>query len=117
MRLLLRWAASTAALLIVAHLVPGLFVDSLPTAAVAAAVIGLVNAFVGPILRLLSFPITVLTLGLFSLVVSAVLFGLAAYLVPGFSVDGVGPVFVGAIGYGVLSWLLQSLFGARKKTN
>ncbi len=116
MRLLLRWAASTAALLIVANVVPGLSVDSLPTAVVAAAVIGLVNAFVGPILRLLSFPITVLTLGLFSLVVSAFLFGLAAYLVPGFSAEGVGPVFIGAIAYGLLAWLLQSLIGARKKS-
>ena len=115
MRLLLRWAASAAALLLVAHLVPGIAVDSLPTAVVAAAVIGLVNAFVGPVLRLLSFPITVLTLGLFSLVVSAVLFGLAAYLVPGFSADGLGAVFVGAIAYGVLAWLLQTLVGARKK--
>lgn len=114
MNLLFRWIASAAALLLVTYLVPGIVVADIPTAFLAALVLGVVNGVLGPILRLLSLPIRLLTLGLFSLVINAVLFALAAYLVPGFEVDGVGAVFVGAIAYGLLSWLVQSVFGVRK---
>lgn len=115
MRLLLRWAASAAALLLVAYLVPGITVASVPVAVVAAAVIGLVNGFIGPIVRFFSLPITVLTLGLFSLVISAALFALAAWLVPGFSADGFVAVLIGALLYGFVSGALQSVLGANKK--
>ena len=115
MRLLLRWAASAAALLLVAYLVPGITVASVPIALVAAVVIGLVNGFIGPIVRFFSMPLTLLSLGLFSLVISAALFALAAYLVPGFDADGVVAVLIGAVLYGFLSGALQSLLGAKKK--
>lgn len=114
MRLLLRWVASAAALLLVAYFVPGLTIVDIPTAFVAALVLGVVNGVLGPVLRLLSFPIRLLTLGLFSLVINAVLFALAAYLVPGFEVDGVGAVFIGAIAYGLASWALQTVLRSRK---
>ena len=113
MKLLLRWLASAAALLLVASLVPGITVTSFGTALVAAVVIGLVNGVLGPVLRFFSIPLRILTLGLFSLVINAALFGLAAYLVPGFGVTGVGAVFIGAIAYGVLSWVIQGVVGAR----
>lgn len=113
MKLLLRWLASAAALLAVAYLVPGITVTSIPTALIAALVLGIVNGVIGPIIRFFSFPITLLTLGLFSLVISAVLFALAAYLVPGFEADGVAAVFIGAIAYGLLAWLIQSVVGAK----
>ena len=115
MSLLLRWLASVGALLLVAAFVPGIVIDDVPTAFVAALALGVVNGVLGPVLRLLSFPIRLLTLGLFSLVINAALFALAAYLVPGFRVETVGAVFVGAIAYGLLAWLVQSLFGVRKK--
>lgn len=114
MSLLLRWLASVGALLLVASFVPGIILEDVPTAFVAALVLGVVNGVLGPVLRLLSFPIRLLTLGLFSLVINAALFALAAYLVPGFGVESVGAVFVGAIAYGLLAWLIQSLFGVRK---
>ncbi len=115
MKTLLRWLASAAALLATAYLVPGITVDAFTTALIAALVLGLVNGVLGPILRFFSFPIRLLTLGLFSLVINAALFALAAYLVPGFEADGVGAVFVGAIAYGVLSWLIQGVLGTNKK--
>lgn len=114
MKLLLRWLASAAALLAVATLVPGIHLDSVGTAFVAALVLGLVNGVIGPVVRFFSFPITLLTLGLFSLVISAVLFGLAAYLVPGFEADGPVSVLVGALAYGVLAWLITSVVGAKR---
>lgn len=113
MTLLLRWLASAAALLLVTQLVPGIVVTGWGTAFVAALMLGLVNGVLKPVLKLLSLPIRLLTLGLFSLVINAVLFGLAAYLVPGFEVEGIGAVFLGAIAYGLLGWLIQSLLGSR----
>ena len=80
----------------------------------AALVIGLVNGVLGPVVRFFSTPLTVVTLGLFSLVISAALFGLAAYLVPGFQADGFVPALLGAVLYGLFSWALQTLVGAKK---
>lgn len=114
MRILLRWAASAAALLLVAYLLPGITVASFPTALFAAVVIGLVNGVIGPVVRFFAVPLTVFTLGLFSLVISAALFGLAAYLVPGFEADGFVSALVGAVLYGLISWALQTAIGVKK---
>ena len=114
MKTLLRWAASAAALLAVAYLVPGITILSIQTAFIAALVLGLVNGLIGPIVKLLALPLRILTLGLFSLVINAALFALAAYLVPGFEAEGAGPVFIGAIAYGLISWLIQSVLGVKK---
>jgi putative membrane protein len=115
MSLLLRWIGSALALLLVAYLLPGLTVASFTTALVAAVVLGLVNAIIGPVLRFFSIPLRLLTLGLFSLVINAVLFGLAAWLVDGFDADGPVTVFLGAVLYGIASWGIQSVLGANKK--
>ena len=114
MSLLLRWVASAVALLLVAALVPGVGVDGVGAAFVAALALGLINATIKPVVKLLSLPVRVLTLGLFTLVINAALFALAALLVPGFRTDGVGAVFVGAIAYGLLTWAIGSVIGARK---
>jgi putative membrane protein len=114
MSLLLRWLASVGALLLVAAFVPGIVIDDVPTAFVAALVLGVVNGVLGPVVRLLALPIRLLTLGLFSLVINAALFALAALLVPGFRAEGVVAAFVGALAYGLLAGLIQGLFGVRK---
>ncbi|MDT0632255.1 phage holin family protein [Rubrivirga sp. S365] len=111
MSLLLRWVASAAALLLVATLVPGVQLDGIGAALVAAVVLGLINATIKPVLKLLSLPIRLLTLGLFTLVINAALFALAAWLVPGFGADGFGSVFIGAIVYGLLTWAIAGLLG------
>ena len=116
MKTLVRWAASAAALLAVAYLVPGISVLSIETAFIAALVLGLVSGLLGPILKLLTTPLRWLTLGLFSLVINAVLFALAAYLVPGFEAVGAGSVFIGAIAYGLIAWGIQSVLGVKKKS-
>lgn len=96
MNLLIRWIINTLALLLVANLVPGFFYESWVTLAIAAAVLGLLNAIVRPILYLLTLPITVLTLGLFLLILNAIMLKLTAGLVPGFEIRGFGWAILGA---------------------
>lgn len=115
MKLLLRWVASALALLLVAYLVPGITVASWGAAFVAALVIGLVNATIGAAVKLLTTPVRWLTLGLFALVINAVMFWLAARFVDGFDATGALDVFVGALLYGIAASVLQSVLGAKKK--
>ena len=97
MRLLLHWVLSALTLLLISHFVPGFIVSSFTVAVIAALVIGLVNATVGAVLRLISFPMTILTLGLFSLVINALMLKLAAMFAPGFQIIGFLPALEGAI--------------------
>ena len=117
MRLLFHWILSTLAVWIVAHIVPGISVSGLGAALIAALVIGLVNATLGLLLKIITFPLTILTLGLFWFVINAVMLELAAYLVPGFQVRGFSAAFVGAILLSVVSsilqWLVMPKRGAR----
>lgn len=109
---IIRLVLNALALIVVASVIPGISVESFPIAILAALVIGLVNALVRPFLEILSLPITILTLGLFSLVINALMFGLAAWLTPGFSVGGFGPAFWGGLLFAVLatviSWIVKS---------
>ena len=115
MKLLFRWLASALALLFVAYVLPGITVVSWGAAFIGALVIGLVNAIIGPVVKLLTTPIRWLTLGLFTLVINAVLFWLASEFVPGFEASGAVDVFLGALLYGIAASVLQSVFGAKKK--
>jgi len=95
----------------VSQFVPGFHVTDFRVAFIASVVFGLVNGVVKPVLKLISLPITILTLGLFSLVINAGMMGLAAWLVPGFSIDGFQPALLGwlcvALGTTVVGWLLK----------
>ncbi len=108
-RLIARLVLTALGVMLVAYLVPGVAVTSFWIALIAALIIGLVNSLVRPVLQVLALPITVLTLGLFSLIVNAACFGLAAWLVPGFSVAGFGPAFWGALALAIYGWLINVL--------
>lgn len=110
MRLLLHWFLSALAVWIVAHVVPGISVSGPVAALIAALVIGLVNATLGFVLKILTFPLALLTLGLFWFVINALMLELAAYLVRGFQVRGFEAAFLGAIVLSVVSALLQWMF-------
>lgn len=112
MRFLIHWATVAVSLWVATELVPGIRVRSFTTLAIAALVLGLINACVRPLLVILTLPITVITLGLFYLVVNGLAFGLAAWLVPGFSVHGLVPAMLGALIVGVLSWFIGLFTGA-----
>lgn len=86
--ILISWIVTALAILASAYLLPGVHVTSFVTALVVAVVLGIINAFIKPILLILTLPITILTLGLFAFVINAVVILLAANLVPGFTVDG-----------------------------
>ena len=109
LRLLVVWLIHTAALLGVAYFMTSVEIQSFGTALLAAALLGLANAVVRPILVLLTLPVTVLTLGLFILVINGVIFLGIAHLVPGFQVAGLGAAILAAILYSIFSWLLAAL--------
>lgn len=110
MSLLLRWILSALSLMLVTYLVPGIAVASFYSALWAALVLGLINALVRPVLILLTLPVNILTLGLFTLVINALLFWLASSVVKGFNVSGFWPAFWGALAVSVISWILNGIF-------
>lgn len=109
--LLVKWIINSTALLVVIHLVSGVTVDNWMTVFVAAVVLGLLNAFLRPVLILLTLPVTLLTLGLFTLFINAFLFYLAAHLVRGFHVAGYWQAFVAAFVFSIVSFLLNLFVG------
>ena len=109
MRLLLVWILNAIALLGVAYIYPGVQVQDWKSAAIAALVLGLVNTLVKPILVILTLPVTILTLGLFLLVINALLFWGVAQVLEGFHVSGFWAALLGAILYSVIGWLLSKL--------
>lgn len=116
MRFLLSWLLNALALLVVAYLVPDIHVTGLDVALIAAVVIGLVNMLIRPLLVVLTLPITILTLGLFILVINGVLFwGVGRYL-QGFEVSTIFAGIIGALAYSFISWLLASLVLGNKSS-
>jgi putative membrane protein len=111
MGFVLHWLVLAVALWVAAYLVPGVTVSSWPALAVGALILGFVNAIVRPVLVLLTLPITVLTLGLFYLVVNAAAFGLAAALVPGFSIASFSAAILGALVTSLVSWFIGLFTG------
>jgi len=109
MKLLLHWLLSAIALLIVSRLVPGFVVTGLIPALIAALVIGLLNATVGLLLKIITFPISILTLGLFLLVINGIMILVASVIVPGFHVYGMIPAFWGAVVLALLGVLFRAI--------
>lgn len=115
MKLLFRWLISTVTLMVVAHFVPGFVVRGFGAALLAALVLGLVNATLGSILKLLTLPLTFLTLGLFLIVVNAVLLKVAAHFTPGFTIASWKAAFIGAICVSVVSGFLNWIIGDKRR--
>ena len=107
--LLINWLLSAASLFLVAHIVPGFEVSGILAALLAAIAVGLVNSTLGLFLKVITFPLTVLTLGIFWFVINALMLELASWLVPGFTVTGFGAAFLGAIVLALVNLLLKYL--------
>ena len=116
MRLLIHWILTALAIWIVSRFVHGFSVSGPMAALIAAVVIGFVNATLGFFLKIVTFPLTVLTLGLFWLVINAVIIELAAALVPGFHVASFGAAFWGAIVLSLVNMALKWLVMPDKTT-
>lgn len=99
-----------------ARIVPGVEFTSTGSLIAAAIILGVVNALVRPVMVVLTFPLTVVTFGLFLLVVNAAMIGLTAMFLGGFVVDGLWAGVGAAIVTGVVSWIAGSLFGARERS-
>ena len=115
-KLLVKWSLSAVALMFLTYLLPGIMVKSFGSALLAAAVIALLNSIVRPILIVLTLPVTVVTLGLFLLVINALMFWLAGSMLSGFEVSSFWWALAGAIVYSLLSMVvdmaMQQLFSS-----
>jgi putative membrane protein len=113
LRLLIHWILSALALLIVSQVVPGFYMRGFGTALWAAVIIGLINATLGALLKLITFPLTVLTLGIFWLVINALMLWFATAFVPGFRISGFGAAFIGALVLMLVNMLFRALLPKR----
>lgn len=107
---LIRWLVTTVAVLVAAHIVPGIGYDGFGALIGASLLLGIINAFVRPVLLLLSLPWIIITMGLFIFVVNALLLMLVSKAVPPFHVEGFWSAFFGAIIISIVSWILSSFF-------
>jgi putative membrane protein len=111
-RLLVNWLISALSLVIVANVIRGFQISGFGAALIAAIVVGFVNGTLGFILKLITFPLSIITLGLFWFVINALMLKFAAALVPGFRIDGFLPAFLGAIVLSLVNMVLQRVLGA-----
>ena len=115
LNILVNWLLSALSLIIVAHVIRGFDVPNFGTALIAAVVIGLVNATVGLFLKVVTFPLTLVTLGVFWFVINAMMLKLAASFVPGFTIEGFVPAFFGAIVLSLVNVFLRGIARAGTK--
>jgi putative membrane protein len=111
--ILIRWLILTAAILAAAYLVDGIVVSGFWAAFFAAAILGILNVFFKPLLIILTLPVNILTLGLFTVVINAVLLKMASALISGFDIHGFWPAVFGAVIISVVNWLLGTLISDR----
>lgn len=107
--ILVRWFITTVAIMVVPYIIPGVQIHSFWTALFAAAMLGVLNALIRPILIILTLPLTVLTLGFFILVVNALMFELAAFFVSGLQIASFWSAFFASIVVSIVSWLMSGL--------
>jgi putative membrane protein len=107
--ILISWLVTTVAILIAAYVIPGIRIESLGAALIGAAILGILNVVLKPILVILTLPITLLTLGLFLFVVNALVFLLAGSLLSGFHVDSFWSALLGSLVVSIVSYIAHSL--------
>lgn len=114
MKILIHWFLSAVAVWLVSEIVPGFNVASLGSALIAAIVIGLVNATLGMVLKIITLPLTIVTLGLVWLIINGLMLLVAAQFVPGFSISGFVAAFFGAIVLSIVNMILRALFADKE---
>jgi len=110
MHLLIRLLVNALAFWLIAKFVPGIHMAGMWTPIIAAIIFGIVNAIVRPLILLLTLPLTVVTLGLFIIIVNALMFWLVTIITPNFKVDGFGPALIGAIIMMIVSYIVTHIF-------
>lgn len=114
---LLSWLLSALAVWLVSQIVPGFVVEGAFAALLAAIIIGFVNGTLGFILKVLTLPLTVVTFGLFLLVINALMLQLSSWFIPGFHIEGFWAALLGSIVLSVINMALQTLIGAETSTD
>lgn len=109
MKIILHWLILTGAIFLSAYLVPGIFVSNFLTALIAGACLGFINLVVKPVLKILTLPINILTLGLFSIVLNALLFWALTTVVPGFTISTFKAALIGSLIIAVINWLFSKI--------
>ena len=109
----LRWSVNLLALVIAGSVIPGIRIQSIQMGMMAAAILGVVNAVIRPLVLILTLPINLLTLGLFTLVINAALLKLVAEVVPGFIIESFRAAFFGALLVSLISWVLNIFIGGK----
>ncbi len=117
LRMLIHWIVTALAVWITSRVVPGFWVDGASAALIAAIVIGLVNATIGLLIKVLTFPLAILTLGIFWLIVNALMLELASALVPGFHIRSFAAAFWGGIVLSIVNMFLKWLVLAPSRSN
>src|SRR2546425_9249527 len=115
LKMILNWLLSAISLVIVAHVIRGFDISNFTTALIAAVVIGLVNATVGLFLKVVTFPLTLISLGVFWFVINALMLKLASVFVPGFRIQGFLPAFFGSIVLSLVNLCLKVIASGLKK--
>lgn len=115
MNIFLRWLINAVALMIIAYIVPGVEISGWYSAFIAALVLGLINVFLKPILIILTLPVNILTLGLFTFVINGIVFYFAGSIVRGFDVSGFGAAFLGGLLMTGINILVHSIFKKNRK--
>lgn len=109
MGILINWLVVTIAIIVAAHVIPGIKVAGFGSALIGAAILGILNAIIKPILVILTLPITILTLGLFLFVINALVFMFAGSITGGFQVQSFWPALLGSLVVSLVSYAAQSL--------
>jgi len=109
----LRWLILTVAIVVTSYLSGGIYVSGFFSAFFAAAILGILNAFFRPLLILLTLPLNILTLGLFTFVINAIMLMMASGVIPGFEVHGFWSAVFGSLLISIISWFLTSFIGKR----
>lgn len=109
-RLFIKWVLISVVVLLIPYIIPGVIIATTTAGLIAGAVIGLMNMFVKPIVRVITLPLNVLTLGLFGFLVNAVLFWVASLVVPGFEVTTYVGGILGALIIAIAFWVINKLF-------
>jgi putative membrane protein len=112
LKLIIRWIILSAAVVLAEYIVPGIHLsgDIVVTALAVGLVLGLINAFIKPVLNILALPINFLTFGLFGLVLNVILFWAVTYVVPNFTIAGIVPAILGSIVVSIVMWIEHIIF-------
>jgi len=112
-RITIKWLALTAAIMVTSYLIDGISVDGISSAFLAAAVLGILNVFLRPIALILTLPVNIISLGLFTFVINAFMLIITSRLIPGFNVNGFWAAVIGSLLISIVSWAIN-IFAAEK---